>query len=1027
MKLLKNKFSETAILLPLLAIVAFALYYFYISYTHYTTAKKTLTHIDYTIALDDVLDTLGEEQRIVAIYLGMEGKNDFKYLEKQWKHTDNVNHEFYRFLDNHTQYKTNNDEIRKALEMMKTERTPIKVLNTKYTELYFTHLDTKPIKLLLTRMHAFDNQLALKKESYALLETYVSLARLKENSYAEQGLLAYFLSRAKPISEKELELWDGLISDDILPIYTHFNDKNLIFTLDNILKNEAYVHIGKEIYKSRIDVIRHSTDGYFSIDLNQWYMMQHQKIIAIQKAQKHLIDRLKSDINQKIEDEKRVMFVAMAILLIFLLLMLFVRHIFSKMAKESEKLEDVLKNLNINSKVNNEHKLKKMIEEGDTTEIYQFLEKTILEAKESKRLAEQANRTKSLFLANMSHEIRTPLNGIVGFTDILKDSHLNAEQREFVEIIEKSSENLLSVINDILDLSKIESEKIEIENIEFDAIVEFESGIESYGAKAAEKNIDLGLYVDPDLSHIIKGDPNKIKQVLVNLISNAVKFTPEGGEINVIVKKVMRDDATVSVTFSVQDTGVGISQKQKAKIFEAFSQADSSTSRKFGGTGLGLTISKKLVEHMGGALDLVSEEGKGSTFFFTLVFEEVETLVEQLPIGHMNIAYYLPKGKQRTSDGYVEEYITALSGGCHIIYRKESFENLSEEEKPALVFVNYTYVQEDELAYLNALGLRVCLMTSVKYKDAIKALNLPFHTILYAPINYSKIKRSILKYIHPEEDVEKRVSKNIYKNIRALVAEDNSINQKLIKHTLENIGLEIILANNGKEALALRRKERFDIIFMDIQMPVMDGVEATHAIIAYEKTEGLDHVPIVALTANALKGDKERFLAEGMDEYISKPIKLNVIDDILQNYFKQSVVSDRIEEDELVKEKSADILLFKQKIDDVHIFRTLLNKIGYSVDVAEDMDAFKKMIRHNTYAYVLIDRELLVLAEDGSIGETIEKLSLKSILFVENLHFATHKDYQQFDSVVLNVPNMDFLRNVIFKLNQKRYDKLMLT
>ena len=222
----------------------------------------------------------------------------------------------------------------------------------------------------------------------------------------------------------------------------------------------------------------------------------------------------------------------------------------------------------------------------------------------------------------MSHEIRTPLNGIVGFTQLLKATETTQEQEEFISIIENSSDNLLAIVNDILDLSKIKANKIELENILFDPMEKFESSVETYAARAAEKDIEFGLFIDPRIPSFIKGDPTKISQIVVNLISNAIKFTKAGGRVDVNIEKLAESDQDVTVKFSVSDSGIGISKEQKSKIFEEFSQADVSTSRKFGGTGLGLAISSKLVSFMGGKLEIESEEGKGSTFFFIIKFDK---------------------------------------------------------------------------------------------------------------------------------------------------------------------------------------------------------------------------------------------------------------------------------------------------------------------------------------------------------------------------------------------------------------------
>ena len=730
-------------------------------------------------------------------------------------------------------------------------------------------------------------------------------------------------------------------------------------------------------------------------------------------------DATKQYLNNYRWEETTIMIISAIVIVLSLIYIFIIRNFFSKIDRDDNNLKNIFKNITIDSKIQEEYNLNEMLLKQDKTEIYNFLDKVMHNSEKSQHLAEQANQTKSQFLANMSHEIRTPLNGIVGFTDLLRSSNLNSEQSEFIEIIEKSSENLLSVIDDILDLSKIESEKIDIENVEFDPIIEFESGIESYGAKASEKNIDLGFYIDPDLSNTLKGDPNKIKQILVNLISNAVKFTPNGGKIDIVIKKTRSFLKESIIRFSVKDSGIGVSLEQRQKIFEAFSQADISTSRKFGGTGLGLTISKKLVELMGGNLDLQSEDGKGSTFFFTLAFEEVPSEIKKQTFEDISIGYYLPDNKiTKQSDYYVNKYIAALNSDYSIFDTIDSLVSLAENKQPDLLFLDFDYVDSKEMVRLNTLKSKISLLTTINNKNEIKTMDINFYKTLYSPINFSKIKKSLLDFnnVDHTKNIDNRRSK--FTNLKALVAEDNLINQKLINLTLENIGLSVTLADNGKEAFDLRCKETFDVIFMDIQMPIMTGIEATHAIIDYEKENKLTHIPIIALTANALKGDKERFLKLGMNQYISKPIKLDEISNVLDLYFKDKHILDSnistIEESP--ENEFVDILLCKKEKRDMILFDSLLQGKGYSVESTENIDDLKKMIQSKKYGHVLLDRNLEGLAEDHEVSQMMKNLSIKSILLVENRQLVREEDYKNYTRVVLNIENPRFLDYSI-KLN----------
>ena len=693
------------------------------------------------------------------------------------------------------------------------------------------------------------------------------------------------------------------------------------------------------------------------------------------------------------------MIISGAAALFALLLVLLIRSIFSKMARETHELQEVLRSIESDSDGVDGNALKEMLAKQDKTAIYKFLEKTIRESKESKRAADEANQTKSKFLANMSHEIRTPLNGIVGFTGLLKSTELDAEQEEFVKIIEKSSENLLAVINDILDLSKIESDKIEIEDIVFEPVSEFESAIESYGAKASEKKINLGFFVDPLLAGKFKGDPTKIKQVLVNLVSNAVKFTGEYGSINIAIEMQARTDNGYRVRFSVQDSGIGVTPEQKAKIFEAFSQADSSTNRKFGGTGLGLTISRKLVQLMGGELDLESEYGVGTTFFFELELEEVVP-ASALPeaFKRVSTAYYHPESMfTKAADGYIRKY---------------------------LAFVDFDYIDGSELAEISRHGSKIVLIAKVRHKDAIREVSDAFSRVIYEPVNYTKIKKAVASAaIGEEAQTEKEEKNETFPGVRALVAEDNVINQKLIHRTLANLGIRVTVANNGEEALQMREEKEFDIILMDIQMPVMNGIEATRAILEYEKQHGVAHIPIVALTANALKGDRERFLAEGMDEYASKPIEVDVIKSLLKKYFpdkisnEASTVEAEVPESQKgpSKKQHTDIILCQSTQTQTRVYSALLKKIGYSVDTASSADEVIRMIDEKNYTYALIGKEVRGLQAKG-LAQKLKEREVSSVLFVQNIHSVTEADRRNFTKVVPDIASIDLLRHLMARL-----------
>ena len=636
---------------------------------------------------------------------------------------------------------------------------------------------------------------------------------------------------------------------------------------------------------------------------------------------------------------------------------------------------------------------------------YKLIETLIENAKIDKQEALEANASKSLFLANMSHEIRTPLNGIVGFTDLLKSTDLDEEQQEFINIVEKSSENLLNIINNILDLSKIESNKTELDIIIFDPIIEFENAIETYGIRASEKNIELDFFLDPRLNKKLLGDAVKLKEVLINLLSNAIKFTDLGGKIKVEIKKVSNLQNQTEISFSIEDNGVGMTKEQQLNVFTAFTQADVSITRKYGGTGLGLTISTKFLELMDSELKLESQKEKGTKFFFNVTLEEVLEGTELSLIENVQnhtickFSYDIPVQQ----DIYMSQYFKYYD------IEETSFKNMSDlkqcNENTDLngIWIDVDKSDDEFLKNIYKLNSnKVILLSSFSNRKRLESFGINVAKILYKPITPSKILQGInaIGIEKPKKvdsnDLSKAASpfKNIQFHGNILVAEDNFINQKLVKQVLLRYGVSVDLANNGLEAFEKRKSQHYDLIFMDIQMPVMDGVEATHEIINYEVEEKLEHIPIVALTANALSGDRERFIAEGLDEYIPKPIETNELLYILKKFLKIKTEDERetareediekettIEVLETTKQKDSNlisileeispgkeiasldakekkILILKKNPLEAQILSKVISNLNYNIEIVSQVKHLEKFIQEEQYDILLIDKEI---------------------------------------------------------------------
>jgi len=900
----KKNIQFIIILLTILLLFLASIYFSYITWQKYSLNSNLKVQLNNTEIIQSFEHSILNE--IVCVATMSEHK---ELMAKVCNKTKKTTDEFMQRI----MQQTNDTSLYTLEKVLYDIRSSIKDSGVIAVEkLVNGDLDKKMKKfmeLYTSKLKSYSDDIS-QKESIRL---YGQMSDISYATESEKALAAYYLSLSKPIPDKNLIYWGNVVSASDIPEIRNDHVFVLYDKLQKIWQDQKFQKILRSIEDVRMDIMTHASSGNYRSKVAQWVDLVNKKQKILTQVEVLLLNDILDGVNKRIEAEREKLILGVSLaflsLLAFFSMISYIRHI----SGQNKLLDDLFHKIH---KFSSDDPESKVLEGSRNKKLaYDYIASNYQTLYEKEKTESEENKIKSAFLANLFYEIRTPLDSVLGYTKLLKETSLTIEQSDFVSIVENNSENLNKIVNKITDNHTMYEKKLEINNMEFNFIKKMESIIETFAIKADHKDIVLGVFIDPSLPEKLIGDAIRLSQVLTNLISNALDATSTYGTVDLFIEKMHADNNSVTVKFLVKDTAIELNTEEQKHIVAVFEGAEQS--RSIAGIDMqNLNISHKIIKRMGGKIEIESREEDGNSFFFTLKLDKNKSITDNLypDFKGMKIGLALPsRDVNRQIDKNLEMYIKSLHAEFSIYYHDVLFETNEEIELPDLMLIYHHYARlEGELEAFSKLKCDIALITTGTLRSRVDRDKYNFSHIIYSPITLTKTIKILAKNSLKQARIVEKENQNDkkFENIHALVVEDNVISQKLIKNDLEKFGLKITVVSNGQEAFEMRRENDFDIIFMDIDMPIMDGVETTKKILYYEGINQFKHIPIIALAVNTFDEDEEKYMKIGMDDVITKPFDLNKLEILIQKYCIDLVKEKaETEEDDLIaKVLSGDFL-----------------------------------------------------------------------------------------------------------------------